>query len=101
MGDNAGFDHFQVWAQTDKLLKKDGTYSKLSDSYKAYLVRVGSGYINDMNFALSKPKTVSSEDFDFAYNLYKENVKTYNEATKSNIKTTSKKDFLKARKDNK
>ncbi len=101
MSDNAGFDHFQVWAQTDKLLKKDGTYSKLNDSYKAYLNNVGAGYIQDMEFALSKPNTVSSKDFNFAYNLYKENVKTYNEITKSNHKTSSKKDFLDARKNNK
>lgn len=101
MGDNAGFDHFEVWSKTLKSLKKEGTFSKLNDFYKSYLNNVGGGYLQDMEFALSKTKTVSSEDFNYAYDLYVKNVATYNAMTKSDHNTGTKKEFLEARKSNK
>jgi hypothetical protein len=103
LGSDAWTDHFQVWVETFKEIKADGTYSKLNEGYKTFVKHVGSGYIGEITSSLSDSKIVTSKDFNRAYDIYLNNVNTYNELMedKDKIKITSKKDFLDTRKSNK
>jgi RHS repeat-associated protein len=103
MGTDPWTEHFQIWVETFKDIKADGTYSKLNNGFKKFLNNVGAGYINKISQSLSDSNVVTSKDFDRSYDIYVNNVTTYNGfmKDKEKLKVTSKKDFLDARKSNK